>query len=758
MKQFFSGTEVQWWLRSRKSGRLNSLSYWLFVLLFSAALSLVLSALWQVYVAQQTRLRRAAEQMDWLGDAPLKALEPYRGTFLGQREKLINRVRYGDQSPGGGDLPLRPAGDVKNIDGKPPIPTPMFDNPDVRVYPSFATFAPQGRGEGLTEAEAVVFNNFANFMTSLYEGRKDTDANHVERSLAAAFGLVNPDTGTSPLDVPWVYVASKEGAIAVFPGTQVVDEPSWKTTSRPWFRAALGGDTQLFTKGLMPEDMLTTTYLDVLAKQPMQVRTYMYKFQLAAKNAPDGTGGTPQEFVICLDIFRNEKRAAGLSPTTAVQADSGAPFANALLPPGGLGLAHYVAFGLSVLFFMTLRWLSTTRDSELTFERTRSLVGRLRAEDGLRTQSDDQAAQEYKVGVELGRYAVGRAERSALKKNNVIVHTSVEKSRADLRGCELWEVTRNVTASWSIFGIRFKSNKQTYVGAIRLVYTSEVLPEADWISYDACAFNETEATELYARLPPLLARNANLCDGSLGVPERGTDLSTFLRAPEVPDWVRYVVNTKELTTVHQRRAAVRMTSEQLGELYSTAEVKAVMASGYFEELLNHGHCDVLLKGKAIYRIISLPDDAAELNLHDGAWVALAELIGNYSPAGTRRLQRVSMPIGDQSEPSPVYDFALLDDTFVIVVHSASKLVGIDCASGRPTNSTYVVEGYMSWRAADVAFYRGLFYELAARAKALTLPADKLEFIDGRPDPLKLSLRGRVASDGVLEQGDYLISS
>jgi len=739
MKKLLSGNEVRWWFRSRKSeGHLSSLSYWLCVLLMSAALSLVLGALWQAYTAERTRLRRASEQLDWLEGAPLKSLEPYRDPFLKQRNGLINRVRYGDQSPGGGDLVLRPAADVRNRDGSSPGPSSMFGNPDVMVYPSFATFSLEKGGKELSQAEKAVFNNFARAITSLYKQHNEHDGGHVERSLTAAFGLDGSDAGASPFDVPWVYVASDTGAVAVFPGTHMIGTPDWRTTQRTWFRAALGGDAQLFTKGFMAEDLLTTAYLDVLVKRPMQIRTYMYKFEFKPKSARHGAGNASQEFVVCIDIFRNEQSAGAAAPAAAAPNDLGMVFVKVATPSQALGLVHYVTFGLSLLFFLALRWISTTRTAELNFERTRSIVGRLHAEDGLRTQNDELTTHEKRVGVEFGgRHTVGKVERSAQEKKNVAAHTSVEKSRVDLRGCELWEISQDVSSSWGVFGIRFRGDRSTYVGTIRLSYTSEVLPEAKWVSFNASAFPEARAAELHDNLPKLLTRNADQCEGSLKVPERDADFSAFLHVPNLPDWVRSVVTPKELLAVRQRRAYVKLTSERVSQLYAKANVKAVMASGYFEELLNHGHFEFLLTGKTVSRLISLPDEAAELNLHDGAWGTLSELMGTCFPGGARQLRRVSRPIGNQSEPSPVYDFAILDDEFVIVAQSISKLAGIDCTSGKPTTSTYVIEGYVSWRTADVEFYRGLFAELAEQAKALSLPADKFGVISERLDTFEV---------------------
>ncbi len=749
MKNLLSGTEIRWWFRSRQSGHLNSLSYWLCVLMLSALLTLIVSALWRVhsakqsrrernYIAEQSRLQRAAEDSDWLDGAPLKTLEPYRNRFLEKRKELINRIRYGDQEPHVGDLPLRPTNNIKNKGSLPNKASNMLGNPDVRVYPEFATFSSKGRRENLTEAEKVVFNNFAKFVTSLYNGQKNKDASHVERTLAEALGLSEPNAGAAPLNVPWIYVASKDGAIALFPGSTVIHEPSWETTSRPWFRASLGGDSQLFKKGLLEEDLLTVTYLDVLAKQPMLVRTYMYKFDFAVENATAKVKNPTQEFVICIDIFRGSMPSGVTASSAGAVTDKDVTFVEALTLPRPFGYVHYAIFALSLLLFTGLRWIATDQNSKLTFTRTSGLYGKINVEDGLRMQTDELMMKENKIGLDIGKYALGKIEKSKQEKNNIMIHTSVEKPRPDLRGCELWTVSQNTSTTWSILWIEFEYTKTAHVGTIELVYTSEVLPEANWISFNRLAFSECEVMELQANLLRTLERNVDLCEGSLNIPNQIPDVPSFPCGPSAPEWLPALVNAKELLAVRQRRAYVRLTSEQFDRLYSKANVKAVMTSGYLEQLLNHGDVDFLSKGKTISRIISFPNEATTLNLTATGHDAFEELMGRYLPVNARRLQRVDVPINNQSEQSPVYDFALLDKSCVIVAHSISKTAGIDGASGQQTKPTYVIEGYISWRLADIEFYHGLFDQLERQANPLTLPANGNGIIDERLGSLSLN--------------------
>lgn len=724
MKNLFSGTEIRWWFRSRRSDHLNSLSYWLCVLFFSALLSSISGALWQIRVTEQTRLdaelaqlRHYYQYVDWIQGEPPQALKVHKETFSRQRQALINGVRGAVKAEDKQKDLLRFAQEVKDKGISRPDDAGSIGNSGSKVSPSFTTRSKNG---GYTDAEKDVFRNFSRIAKELYDREPDENLDHIERSLAKALGLANEaadsDTSAPHIDVPQMYVASDQGAIAVFPGTDAITGPGWRIEFRPWFIATLGGESQRLSPGLFDADGLTKIYPDILGQ--LQVRTYTYQFQY----------GT-QQFVICIDMVYRDDGLSGTTPPVVEAKANPGPLSIASLLPGQFHFIHYATFGLSVLFFVALRRVSTSRNSTLTFTRSRELVGKINVEDGLRMQNDELMMKENKIGIDIGKYALVKAKRSKQDKNNIMIHTSVEKARTDLRGCELWEISQNVSETWRLFGVRFESVRATHIGIIRLIYTSEVLPEADWRFFNHLAFSETKAANLRTKLLKLLERNADLCEGSLSIPCQISDAPTLLSAPDVPDWVRSVVNAKELLAVRQRRAYVRLNSEQLGELYSKADVKAVMTSGYFEELLNHGHVDFLLKGKTISRIIALPDETAELNLSDEAWKVLADLMSSYLPASARRLRRVGAPISNQSEPSPVYDFAILDDSCVIVAHFISKATGIDGASGKRTQSTYVVEGYMSWRPADIEFYRGLFSQLAGQAKALTLPGFKLEIID-----------------------------
>jgi hypothetical protein len=69
-------------------------------------------------------------------------------------------------------------------------------------------------------------------------------------------------------------------------------------------------------------------------------------------------------------------------------------------------------------------------------------------------------------------------------------------------------------------------------------------------------------------------------------------------------------------------------------------------------------------------------------------------------------------------PQPIYDFAILNDSLLVVsdtVMEASKIDVGTSAKGRPT---YSVDGYLSWRKADVEFYLRVWSDLLERSSAM----------------------------------------
>jgi hypothetical protein len=523
----------------------------------------------------------------------------------------------------------------------------MFGNPQIQIFPSFVTFAKTEKVDGghkitkaLTDLEKTTFGNFATYITSptcsqVFKASPD----HTEHSLANVLGLGRPISLAEPFDVPWMYVASKAGAIAVFPGTTVIAQDRWEITSRPWYMAAFGGDSQFFGKGPLGDDLLTVTYLDVLGQSPMLVRTYMYKFTSIIKK---GNAEEAEEFVIGIDLKRRDRQPPDF---LANDLDYNATISTAL-QPGYLSPVHYSVFIMSLLLFALLRWLTATRDVQLAFKRSRSLIGDISLDQGLDRSNEDQRAREEGIALKFGKYLTGRLEKSRTKRDTVLSMVRAEMTHGTVRGVEEWEVYQAVAVSWHLFWAHFEHTKALDVGKMRLTYTSDVLPEATWIWFNSSAFSEPEEADLLSTLPTLLRRNADQCDGFLEMSDTKEGAHLWRHAPHVPELVRSVVNVEETLAIRQRRIYIRMSSERISELYSKGDVKAVMASGYFEHLLGQDDLGFLVTGRTISRIIAFPEKTAALELTPKSRLALTDLLDRYA-ASSRSLRRVDVPITDE---------------------------------------------------------------------------------------------------------------
>jgi hypothetical protein len=580
----------------------------------------------------------------------------------------------------------------------------MFGEGDIQVYPTCATFTPD-RARVLTSGEETVFKKFAVFMTSaFYEASKSDERAHTERTLARALGI--SDTVDGPFDIPWIYVASfPSGAIAVFPGTTVIKGPTWETKSRPWYMAAFCGESQLASKGLRDSDLLTVTYLDVLAKKPILVRTYLYKFET----------GQPKsgQFVIGIDFHRKDGWPS--RQATVWRTDLAA------IP---LTTKIVIALGLSAIFLAMVRWTSTNHSRLFVFERLpESKYGMIDLKRTIQLHRHSQTSSESKLGVNVGQYATAGVTAKEEEGQGVNVETSFEELLGLSRGVEWWRVSQDRRTSWRLFWLRFESVNRTNVGQIQVIYGKSILPQADWTAFDDRIFSEPDANRHRERLPVILKQNADSWDGGyFEISNISTHAPSWPYVDRIPDWVRSVVRAEEVFAVRQGRAYVTLSSTRLDELYSKADVKAVILASYFERLLKHGKTEFLLRGRTIYRLISFPDAGAKLSLAGSAHASYVSLLNSYSPICSRTLARVNGSIDVEGRaPQPVYDFAILDDQMLVVTHTVMEASLIDVASGREEKPTYRVEGYISWRKSDLEFYRVLFEELARHSVSLDAP-------------------------------------
>jgi hypothetical protein len=703
-----SGVNTRWWFHSRPAGKLNSLSYWLLALIPALFIYLLLTFVLPRTANYFSKLQGDSEYSDWISSRLPNALPPASGNsdspFVEALTKLVASMRYGNEVS---DAPLYRA-DAIGQKGKPCVKgahevSSMFGAGEIQVYATCATFTPD-TAKKLSDSEVIVFKNFAAYMTEAF-ARAEKDHNeplNTERTLARAMGLTN--TGNASFEVPWIYVASHQsGAIAVFPGTTVIKGPTWETKSRPWYLAAFSNESQLASKGLRDSDLLTVTYLDVLAKKPILVRTYLYRF--------DTPQPKPGEFVVGIDLKRPD--GGSLRRVTLWGADLGAlPLTTRLI----------AALGFSVIFLAMVRWTSANHNRIFVFERLpESKYGMVGLKRTTQLHGHKLTSLESKVEVAVGQYATASAAAKSEQSEGVDVETSVEESLGLSRGVEWWRVSHDRRASWRLFWLRFESVTRADVGQIQVIYSKAILPQTDWTSFNDRVFSEPEANRHRERLPVILKQNADSWDGGyFEISDISAHAPSWPYVDRIPEWVRSVVRAEEVFAVRQGRAYVTLSSTRLDDLYSKADVKAVILASYFERLLKHGQVDFLLRGRTIYRLVSFPHVDARLKLTETSDATYDSLLNSYSPIRSRTLARVDGPIDVEGiAPQPVYDFAILDDKMLVVTHTVMEASVIDVASGREEKPTYRVEGYISWRKSDLEFYCELFEDLAKRSTPLS---------------------------------------
>jgi hypothetical protein len=339
---------------------------------------------------------------------------------------------------------------------------------------------------------------------------------------------------------------------------------------------------------------------------------------------------------------------------------------------------------------------------------------------------EDQESSAFKRGAGGGDYVWVKVERGTEQKRGGKIETIAETSRPLIRGQEYWNVSYATRLSWQLFRLRFESTAFRGIGRIELAYTRAILPEARWDSFESGPFSGNAAREYKHKLLEILKRSSDSAEeGRIEVPETADELMP-LGLPNVPEWAHGIVNSHELLALRQRRAYVNISSTTLQDMYVKADfVRAVILQSYLERLLDQGGTDFLKRGRIVHRLVAFPDPAAELRLTDQSRQVYREFLSGFLPP-SRILRRVDCP-GSFEGLVPVYDFAIIKDgdgERVFVAHGVSETSVIDIASPQRTAQTYRVEGYLSWRTADVRFYSALFEWLASQSKEMGTPDDR----------------------------------
>ena len=704
-----------WWLRSPYSGRLNLISYYLLAVIFAIP----------IYFAADIGFRvwSAVDENAWITGRRPSAFTAAAGAdspFIDFRDDLLSKVQ--DQNSVQGKAPLFAAHDLKTGKSGCSQVAQSFHNPDIRVYTDCVTFAPAAQKQSAPPANAtadldpsdqLVFEHFASFITrSFATTSPESDASFTERRLARTLKLKSGGIGPDLLDVPWIYIATAGGAIAVFPGTDVIAD-HWDAQSRPWHAAIFPspGIPALSSDVSERGDRLSVTYLDVLAKSSILVRTYLYPFPV----------GNPK-FVLGVDLKRRREALGGGKESHAVDSlwyTYGWPFRI-------LASLAFAAAGLTVL-----RWLSGAKSGYFRFVRLpepKPIYGLIEVKDRVQAYQEFEDQKTTMVGIGGGDYIWAKHAAESTRKDGGKGETVAERSRPLIRGLEYWNVGQATKTSWRLCGLHFESMSVRHVGRIEVSYTRAVLPDA--------RFDPPFPSNLFAReggddykdmLLDLIRKNADLADNDqVELPERVAASSA--KVPKPPEWIENIVKRQEQVSLQHGRAYITLGSGSLQEIYVKADaVRAVILQNYFERLLDHGETDFLMQGRIVQRLVAFPSADADLRLTDKSHRNYEEFLAGYT-SPSRILKRVDYP-GSFKGMAPVYDFAIINDSLVFVAHRVYETSVIDIATPRRTTQTWV-EGYLSWRHADVQFYLALFHWLAEQATEIQSSQDRTTISEG----------------------------
>jgi len=702
-----TSSPIRWWFRSRDSDDASALSYWLLSVLGGLLCFVVLSLVWPRTVAYYTD----AEYKDWIAAARPRALLSAAqddSPFKKKLDDLIAAIEHDNPGQDPNNAPLQPAapGNPCGGTGSPTAGTASgraTSFGEVIVYPSCVTFA-RDKNKKLSpdeeKKEDTVFRNFAAYIVREFDKQHqgESDSNHTERTMAKTMGLSGGTTNSS-FDVPWIYVANRNGSIAVYPGTTVISDPSWKASSRPWWQETFGGQLHLGSDGPgQIGDRLTVTYLDVLTNTPILVRTYLRKFDAG-------------EYVAAIDLYHREDQP--LSALTILGVDL-------TKPPWELRFG--IALGISLLVFGLVRWSAPAAHQKFVFELARSLYGNVTAENIIDTLKEDSAKASTKRTwkVVFGKHGDMSKESERLQQRADSMKTRFLTSDS-VRGFERWVVSHQIYRSWR-FLWRFGSVAERHVGEIELTYGSEILPETRWSLFDKNVFLKRDESYYESRLLEVLRQNGDAGNGRLEAPATKDELETFATVSRIPDWVQAAIaEPQQLSAIRQRRAYVNLDDGRLSEIYERADsIKAVILVSYFERLFHRHQTKFLSKGKTVSRLVCFQDENAELDISEDSRADYDEL-----RTASRTLKRVNAAMDKDDSPQPPYDFAIIEsgpapeDIWLIVTRFVWEAKLIDRESSREGPVGYRTDCYISWRPSDVKFYEAKFSEL--NSKSIPMP-------------------------------------
>jgi hypothetical protein len=250
------------------------------------------------------------------------------------------------------------------------------------------------------------------------------------------------------------------------------------------------------------------------------------------------------------------------------------------------------------------------------------------------------------------------------------------------------------------------------------VYDREIIPTCDWLQSNVtneALVSKEFRVDVGRMLPQYLRKRASSANVSFQIMSR--DLQDYEEGEDVKAVPLLIgIAPEKLTSWKHQRVYLGLDEATLIKLFKDADVKAVILESYFRRLLDRETIRSLFEGASVQRLVVFPeaktnDGKATLTLSERACELFqSKIIPSYTPPRSLEFVQGS-EVWEQGIDSTVYDFAVLNDQMVVVTHTVSEISKVDASTGEQQKPEYRVEGYVSWRRADVEFYKDLFIEL-----------------------------------------------
>lgn len=680
-----------WIFHSQGSGCYSLVSHWIIIIVMSLVISFIANIMYE-FINTVPVLN---EYHDWI-NSPVPKLNNSIKDIDKFDETLTSLVDYIKDDIPKNDTPcLFPPSSTEELSASG-TGTMFGDSNSISVYPFCTIYLPTKNNTELTEREHKVFSDFSNWMSKNLNLVKNKDYKNIEEDIAKIFGLDKLNNNLSFV-IPWIYVARKDGGIAIAPGSSSIKPEKWDITDRPWYKASFNSILKLAERTGIKDDKLSLFYLDQIGeKNHMYVRTYLRKFDVA---------GEP--FVVGIDITLSESKFSD-SGNYIDWLNKNSYF----IKPS---LTHMTFFIIAIFSFWMLRRWSSFFNVYYTYDNSLRIYGNLKAD--VHIGNTHLIINETSEGRYLGiaskffQYIFKYNKTNRISGDNGF---QVNKSYCGLRGLEEWYVYKDTYLTWRSFSLKFEHIDREHIGTLIREFNSAVQPEVDWKGFNANNFSENEVIYIKEPLRIILKSHPeSYTKDTFKIGCDIKDISKVCNIPFIPDWVNSLsTNITENLSPQYCRAYLTIKTEQLRDFYASHDVKALISSGYLNRLLLRGETDFITRGRTINRLVSFGDASSKLILSDTAKILFDSIVQESS--SSRQLRRLDI-VSEEKELLPLYDFAIMNDKYIIVTHSVDETILVDNITGKHKENNIQVSCYVSWRQSDIEYFKDLFDKFDGKA-------------------------------------------